>query len=525
MRNLLVSVIAALALCETNAQNANMPPKIVVNITIDQLRYDYIERFSPLFGEKGFKKLIKEGRVYKNGYQDFVKPDAASAITSIQTGTSPSVHGIISNEWYDRVKDKIINSVEDNAYLGNYIKNGYSPNKIMVSTLADELKIASQKSSIIYSIAATPECAILAGGRNANNAFWINPETGKWCTSTYYYELPFWAADYNETESLTDRIDSIDWTPLLPSDKYIYLKSEWGEKDFCHKYKNSRHTKYERYIKGGLINEEINDFAIKCLENSSMGHDNITDMLLLTYYAGNYENRSTIECPYEIQDTYVRLDKELERIITYTEKKYGLNNIMFVVSSTGYIGKDNADLSTYNIPTGEFYLNRCAALLNMYLIAQYGQGNYVTGYRENQIYLNHDLIKERKLDFDEIMDKTSEFLVTFNGISETYTSKRIMLGAWTPERQKWRNSFNRERSGDIMIELLPGWSSREENSYEYRVERANFTSSPIIFWWNGIKGEVINTPTNNNIIAPTVAYYLRIRAPNAAKAIPVTDMK
>lgn len=525
MRHLLVSVIAVLALAEANAQQSNIPPKLLVSITIDQLRYDYIERFYPLFGEKGFKRLLKEGRVYKNGYQNFINPDIASSTASIYTGTTPSVHGIIGTYWYDAASDNVVNCVLDNNFMGNFIKNGYSPNKIMTSTIADELKISTAEKGIVYSIAAYPESAIIAGGRNANNALWINDENGKWCTSTYYKDIPYWVSAYNDSLSIDHRIDDIEWQPKLNCSKYKYITSEWSKEAFDYKFKNFKNLKFRKFLKSALVNEEINNMAEKCIANTPIAADDITDMLLLTYYAGNFDDKSTIECAYEIQDTYVRLDKELERIITLAEKKAGIGNVMFVISSTGYIGKEMADLKKYNIPTGEFYINRCAALLNMYLMAQYGEGNYVSGYMDNQIYLDHQLIKEKKLNLKEILDSSTEFLMTFSGVSDVYSSKRILFDSWAPDIQKWRNTYNRLRSGDIYFELLPGWSSRNENSYEYRIERANFTASPIIFWGNGIKGITIDTPVSNEIIAPTISYYLRIRAPNAAKFIPVTDLK
>lgn len=525
MKAFLVSVITILAICETTAQEMHIPPKVLINITIDQLRYDYIERFYPLFGEKGFKKLLKSGRVYRNGYHEYINPDIASSITSIQTGTYPSIHGIISAEWYDREKRKTINCVEDSKYLGNYVNKGYSPNRIMVSTIADELKISTLSKSLIYSIGPNAESAILSGGRNADIALWLNEESGKWCTSTYYRELPYWVSSYNDSTSVDFKIDNTEWRPLLNPDKYTYLTSEWVNNDFRHRFKSYKYLKYRKFIKSGLVNNEMNNMAIECMENSPIGEDDITDMLCVTFYAGNFDDRSTIECPAEIQDTYVRLDRELARMIDVAEKEFGPDNFMIVISSTGYTTKETQDLGKYNIPTGEFYINRCSALLNMYLMAQFGEGDYVEGFHKNQIYLDLGTLKEKKLDYKTILDNATDFLITFSGVSQVYSSDNILTGPWTPDMQKWKNTYNRHKSGDLFLELLPGWSAREEDSYEYRIERAGFTASPIIFWGNSIKGEIIDTPVRNDIIAPTVAYYLRIRAPNAAKERPVTNLK
>lgn len=526
LRLFLVSAIAMLALTEGKAQTVDTAPKLVLNITIDQLRYDYLERFSPLFGENGFKRILKEGTIYRNGYHNFINPDLASSTASINTGTSPSIHGIIGNEWFDRKKERTVNCIEDKTYLGNFTKESVSPEKLMVSTISDELKISTQEKSLVYSISGEPESAILAAGRNANCALWLNDENGKWCSTTYYKEMPYWVNLYNDSLSLDHSIDKIEWEPMLDCRNYTYLTSEWQKENFKHDFKDFRSLKFKKFIKSALVNEEIGNMAQVCITKSPIGSDAIPDMLSITFYAGNFDGKSTIECALEVQDTYARLDRQLGRVIDAAAKKAGgADKLLVVVTSTGYVGKENADLKKYRIPAGEFYINRCAALLNMFLMAKYGDGNYVSGYSDNQIYLNWDLIKERKLDYDTITTDASNFLATFDGVANSYTAKRIMIGAWDPEIQKIRNKFYYRRSGDIIFELMPGWSSRDENSFEYRIERANFTASPIIFWGAGIKSEIIETPVNNEIVAPTISYYLRIRAPNAASARPITDLR
>ena len=525
MKLLLVTAFAMLALAEGKAQNVPQTPRLVVSITIDQLRYDYLERFSPLFCEHGFKRLMLEGTTCRNGFHNFINPDIASATAAIHTGTSPSINGIIGKEWFDRQKERLVSCIDDRNYLGNYTKQSVSPEKLMVSTLADELKIATQDKALVYSIAAEAESAILAAGRNANSALWINEENGKWCSTTYYKDMPYWANQYNDTCSPDNTIEKYEWRPLLDPKTYVYLTTEWEEKDFRYDFKDFRALKFKKFIKSAMVNEEIANMAQQCFDNSKIGEDDIPDLLAITLYAGNFDDKSTIECALEIQDTYARLDRQLARIIDMAAKKSGGHDrLMVVVTATGYVGKENADLKKYRIPSGEFYINRCTALLNMYLMAKHGQGNYVAGYSNNQIYLNNELIKERKLNYDSLAIDATEFLSTFDGIANAYTAKRIQIGAWDPALQQWRNIFNYRRSGDILYDLQPGWSSRDENSYEYRIDRANFIASPIFFWGSNIKSELIETPVNNNVVAPTVAYYLRIRAPNAAEARPMTNI-
>lgn len=506
---------------EISAQNPESVPKLVVGITIDQLRYDYIEMFKPLFGEKGFARLFREGIVCRNGEYGFSNPDKASATAAIYTGATPYVNGIVGRKWFDRDSDKLAGCIDDDKYAGIYTMRGASPEKLMTTTLADELKIATGGKSIIYSIAADAEMAVLAGGRNANGSFWINDNNGKWSSSTYYGEFSGWAARYNDENGLDLKLDTMAWKTLKNVSLYKYLTSEWEDGAFDWNFKNFKKLKYSKFKTSGLVNEEINNLAEICLNNSGMGTDNIPDLLMLAYNAGNFDDRSTIQCIYEIQDTYVRLDKELARIMSLVEKKVGSGNVLFFVTSTGYVNSEMKDLSKYNIPSGEFYLNRCSALLNMFFMAKYGDGNYIEGFYGDEIYINRKTLEEKKLDYEKILNEASEFLITFDGIADVFTSKRLLLDINIPELYFKRNAFNRERSGDIMIEILPGWSSRDENSYVNNVKRLEFVETPLFFWGNGLKADKQEAGFRVEQIIPTVSKILRIRSPNAAAGHPL----
>lgn len=527
MKIFLTSFLSSLVLGgELYAQTpASVTPRLVVGITIDQLRYDYLEMFMPLMGDRGFARVFKEGLVYKNGEYDFSNPDLASAVASIYTGTSPSVNGIIGRQWFDRIQGKVIGCVDDKKYAGNYTMDGMSPENLETSTLADELKIATGGKGLVYTIASDADAAVLSAGRNANCAFWLSDSNGKWSSTTYYREFPGWASKYNDTKGLDLKIDSMVWTAAKSIDKYRYLTSEWQKEPFEWKFKEFHKLKYKKFKSSALVNQEINNLATECLNNSGIGTDDIPDLLLLTYNAGNFDGRSSIECAYEIQDTYVRLDKELERIISLAESKVGAGNVLFFITSTGYVNSEMKDLTKYNIPSGEFYLNRCCALLNMFFMAQYGEGNYIEGFHDNNIYINKKLLKEKQLELDRILQDASDFLITFSGVSEVYTSKQLLLEANTTEQYRRRRAYSRKRSGDIIIDILPGWSSREEDSYENNVERHNFMETPVMFWGNGVKSAKIETPVTVDMIIPTVSRILRIRSPNAAAGHPFYDVK
>ena len=524
MKGILTSLITALTFTGLQGQSLPAAPKLVVGLTIDQLRTDYLEAFSSLYGEKGFKRLWKEGRVFYNAEYTFSGVDRASAIAAIYTGTTPSVNGIIANRWMDASTLRVVNSTDDKGFMGYYTDQTCAPTQLLTSTIADELKVATQGKGLVYAIAPDCEAAIFAAGHGGNGVFWLNPNTGKWSGSTFYGEFPWWANQYNDRKAIDLRISGLAWEPLFPRSMYKYLPDR-REASFKHKFEDERSNKFRRFIASPLVNEEVNALAAEVLGKSSIGSDEVTDLLAITYYAGNYIQKAGQEAGLEIQDTYVRLDRCIGTLLDLIEKKIGLHNVLFFVTSTGYTDNDPIDSGSYKIPGGEFHLNRCAALLNMYLMATYGQGKYVETYHNRQIYLNHKLLEKKQLNLTDVQEKCADFLIQFSGVNEVYSAHRLLLGAWTPEIYKIRSGFHRKRSGDLVIDVLPGWTIVDENTDDRQVVRYSYAPTPLVFMGYAIKPSIIETPVTIDRIAPTLSHFMRIRAPNACTSTPLTGLR
>lgn len=521
MKGLLTSIITALTFTGLQAQPLPVPPKLVIGLTIDQLRTDYLEAFSALYGEKGFKRLWKEGRIYQNLEFNFTNVDRASSIAAIYSGTTPSINGIIAENWLDASTLRPVNCVDDRGFMGNYTDESSSASQLLTSNISDELKVATQGKGLVYAIASYREAAILAAGHAGNGAFWLNDNTGKWCGTTYYNEFPWWVSQYNDRKAIDFRIGDITWTPSHPLEAYKYLTSEWPQESFKYKFDEAKKNKFRKLKVSPYINEEINNLVSDFLDNSTIGKDEIPDLLALTYYAGNYDHKSVRENALEMQDSYVKLDKNIGNLLDLIDKKIGLNNVILFITSTGYTDTEAPDLNKYRIPGGEFYLNRCAALLNMYLMAVYGQGQYVEAYYDQQIYLDHKLIESKQLNLSEVLSKCSDFLIQFSGVQEVYSSNRLLLGAWTPDIDKIKNAYHRKRSGDLLIDVLPGWNIIHEDLGDNKVVRKSYVPSPLIFLGGTVKPEIIQSPVTVDCIAPTLTNFMRIRAPNGCSAKPL----
>ena len=521
----LTSLLAVMAIAGLQAQAIPEVPRLVVGLTIDQLRMDYIEAFSAMYTERGFKRLWKEGRVYRNAEYEFAGVDKASSVAAIYTGANPYVNGIVADSWLDRSTLRVINCVDDTGFMGIYTSESTSPARLKVSSLPDELMVATQGVSEVYSIAPTREMAVLSAGHASKGAFWINDETGKWSGTTYYENFPSWVSNYNDRQGLDFRIGEMTWGPYLPVSVYKYLTTETKQVTFKHKFEDERKQKYRKFKTSPYANEEVNRLVNACLNATSIGMDLVPDFLALSYYAGNYDHRPARELPLEMQDTYVRLDANLAELLDIIDRKVGLGNTLFFITSTGYADPEPIDEARYRIPGGEFHLKRCAALLNLYLAAIYGEGQYVEAFHEQEIYLNHKLIEDKHLNLSEILNRSSEFLVQFSGVKDVYSSQRLLLGAWTPETGMIKNRYNKACSGDLWVEILPGWTMVREHSLDTKVVRDMYASAPLFFFGWDVKPEIIHTPVKIGNIVSTLTHFMRIRAPNAAILPPLTDIR
>ena len=490
-------------------------PRLVVNITIDQLRTDYLEAFSPLYGTDGFKRLFSNGMVFENASYSFNAIDRASAISSVITGVSPYYHSIIGDRWLDKETLRPVLCTDDPKQAGTA-----SPSQLQVSTLGDELKVATQGMAKIFSISPYQDAAILSAGHAADGAFWIDTKNGQWKTSQYYLNAsPNWLLNFNQLQSPYTKIGNTLWEPVIKlAGTFNYYQHIDGQKPFKHAFKGER--KFIEYLASGLVNTDVTDMALQCVTNHALGYDRVTDMLCLTYYAGSFDHRPVSVCQMELQDTYVRLDREISRLIKTLESKLGAGHILLMVTSTGYSEEEEDDYQKYRIPTGTFYMNRTANLLNMYFGAIWGQGRYVETCFKNQIFLSHKLLESKRISLTDAGQRAQEFISQLEGVRNVYTALQLLTGN-NPQTNKIRNGFHPERNGDILIEVSPGWKLVNENTQETQLSRASFIQFPILFYGMGIPSEKVKAPITTDRIAPTIAKIIRIRAPNACLAEPL----
>lgn len=481
-------------------------PKLVVMITVDQLRSDFLHEFEGLYTDTGLKRLMNGGRFYANGYYAFESIDRASAVATLTTGTNPYVNGIVSSRWLDRSSLRLMDCTEDVACKGINTNEMASPAKLKAIALSDEMKRATRGKSMVCAIAPERDAAILSGGHAADVVLWMNDDTGKWCTSSYYGSFPAWAEAKNRDVASMKKV----WTPTFPTEIY----ENFGEKapePFKYVFEGGKAVK--DFKTSACINDEVTDMAVACLYGNKLGLDDIPDYLAVTYYAGNYLGAPMDDRPIEVQDIYSKLDGNISKLLGELDKRVGLKNVLVCLSSTGYVVEGETDDSVYKIPSGLVHIDRVAALLDVYLGAVFGKAKYVEQYYNSQIYLNRKLIEQMQLDKLDVISHAVEFLLSVDGVEDVFTIYRLG-GMLSPELQYVKNGYNASCSGDIWLRLMPGWHMAKHAASASNLVRRGAVNFPMIIYGAAVEKGVVEEATPVNVLVPELARLLHVRCPN-----------
>jgi hypothetical protein len=526
MRKFITSLIAILVVANLQAQQ-KQAPRLVVCITIDQLRGDYLDFFKESFGEHGFKKLLNDGVVYKHVQFEFSNIDQASAFATIFTGSNPCYHSITGNKRFDFEREQELSCVYDAHYLGNYTHQNFSPKNLLSSTIGDELKLASRGTGEVFAIAPEAESAILSAGHVADGAFWIDDYNGKWATTTFYKSIPPYVDKLNSgAESLSSRLSSISWTPLLSDDKYSALPYIADKKPYRYTFNEKEFGCYPRFKTSPYVNNEVCKLAKQFINNGEIGTHPTPDLLLVTFYGGNFADVQDKTYTKEVQDIYHQLDLNIAELLEAIDKKVGLYKTLIVVTGTGYYS-DTEVIPDDQKPTGGvFHPKRCTALLNMYLRQVYGQKNWLKGYYNQQIFLNRKTIEDENLDLAEFQHKAAEFIAEFSGVQQVITDMSLRTGEWNEGSATLRYGTYHIGRGDLIIELQPGWGVEDETiGKKTSMKRNNAVITPLIFLGHNLKPIQIDRSVYATEIAPTITHVMRIRAPNACSDLPLSEIR
>lgn len=514
-------------------------PKMVVGIVVDQMRWDYLYRFYERYGHSGFRRLLQDGYSCNNTTINYLPTYTAPGHACIYTGSIPAIHGIAGNDWVDKSGNRMYCVQDATVTTTEPTKDGpMSPANLLTTTITDELRLATNNMSRVYGISLKDRGSIIPAGHMANGAYWYNDLTGNFISSSYYPNAnPNWLKRFNERK-VADSLVAMGWYTLFASNTYWQSDADsaaWegtlaGEKSpvFPHLFDTLTGPRRYGVIKSIPAGNTISMMMAKaCIEGEQLGKGQYTDFLALSLSATDYIGHRFAPNSIEIEDTYLRLDRDIADLLLYLDKQYGKDGYLVFLTADHGAAQNANYLTARHILAGSEHGN-VKEELNAWLKQIYGVDNLVTFTDNYQIYFDEPLIAKSGKDRESIRANTMSWLQLQPQVAYAIDMENIWRNT-VPEPIKTMavNGYNNQRSGGIQVILQPGWynSSGHATGTTHGTWNPYDAHIPLIwFGWNIKRGES-DAPVNMTDIAPTVASLLHVQMPNGCVGKTIQGLK
>ena len=515
-------------------------PKLVVGIVVDQMRYDFLHRYSEKYSSGGFKRLMKEGFNCRNNHYDYAPTVTAAGHAAIFTGSIPAINGIIGNEWFNQKTGKSVYCVEDSSVrtVGSDSNAGLmSPKNLLVSTITDQLKIANNFQSKTIGIALKDRGSILPAGHTANAAYWFDSKNGAWITSSFYMnDLPQWVKDFNSMK-MPQKYMAEGWKTLLPIEKYTestadnqaYEAKLSGEKTatFPHELAAQSGVNLLEVIRTTPFGNTLTkDFALVAIQNENLGKSPKTDFLTISFSSPDYVGHAFGPNSIEVEDTYLRLDKDIEEILTSLDNSLGKGNYLVFLSADHGVADVPGFWQSQKLPAGVVDAAMSSREVKTALKTAFGEGEFIIAEDNSQLYLNANLMEEKKISYTQIYEIVRKTLLKRDDVADVIDLHNLANSTLPDYQLSYvKNGFNPRRSGDIMVVLNPSWfAGRKQGTTHGSLYRYD-THVPLLFYGWKIKSGETTLRTNISDISPTVADLLNILEPNGSVGNVISGVK
>ena len=545
---LLVGVLAGQNIRAAEAESAT--PKLVVQITVDQLRGDLPMRYRERLGKGGFRYLLEQGTHYSNAHYRHANTETAVGHATLVTGADPSRHGIVSNYWFDQTSGETVYNTEDDRHhiLGKKPKphKGVSPRNLLSSTIGDELVLSNAGKSRVFSVSGKDRGAILPGG-HAGKAFWYSKSSGQFVSSTYYYdEYPKWVADWNAKKP-AERYRGKQWKLIQPRENYFAgdIDDRIFEADFKSLGRTFPHgygdDKYLNLVVGltPAIDELTLEFAKLTIEQEKLGVGEVTDFLAVSFSATDYVGHLFGPSSLESEDNILRLDRILASFFEFLDRTVGLENTLIVLSAD-HGGPDAPEHvhTTIGLDTGRFSFDhfKQANPLTAALKQRFGRDDLILAHSHPYLHLDYKVIREAGLNASEVERFVAAQAIKLPGIAYAMSRSELVDGQYAdaPIQRQIRRNFHFDRSGSVHLVQdqywflhstdeaakmgLPGLAAIHGSPWAYD------TYVPIFFAGHTVPAQKIERRVSPTDIAPTLSTYLGIKFPSASIGEPLPEV-
>lgn len=531
MKNSSLFILAILLLAnsifaqKTSSTAVQSKPKLVVGIIVDQMRYDYLNKYYSRFSEGGFKRMMNQGINCTDNHYSYAPTVTAAGHASVYTGTTPAVHGIVGNDWTDVLSGKKVYCTDDSTVqtVGTTGKTGWmSPKNLWTSTITDQLRLAQNFKNKTIAIALKDRGAILPGGHTANGAYWYDSKEGNWITSTFYMkELPAWVQKFN-SEKQAENLTKNPWNTFFPINTYT-LSAE-DDQAYEGKYPGAKTSTFPHSFEGTNALEVIRtspmgntltkNFAIRSIDEEKLGQGNSTDFLAVSFSSPDYIGHTFGPQSIELEDNYIRLDRDIEEILNHLDTKIGKGNYLVFLSADHAVADVPGYLQSKKLPGGVYDRAKALTEIKNALKLAVGTGDLIIGEENSQLYLDPKAMERLQISRELVFQTIEKALNKTEGFSRLIDLKNLenttLINGF---KDKITNGYHPLRSGDFMILLKPQWFVGSKTGTTHSTLYAYDTHVPLLFYGWKVPAKRINSRTEINDIAPTLSNLLNIMEP------------
>lgn len=530
---LLLTALFCISQASAQTPNTNRP-KLVVGIVVDQMRPDYIIRYWNKLGNAGFKRILKEGFNCRNTQYNYAPTYTGPGHASIYTGTTPSMHGIAGNDWFDVAANDTVYCASDEkvtAVGGEGREGMMSPSRLLTTTITDQLQLSTQMKAKVVGISLKDRGAILPAGRSADAAYWFDGKTGNWISSTWYMNsLPKWAQDFNERK-WSDEYLSQPWKTVLPINYYTESDSDdspyealfRGETKpvFPHDLPALRGTSFDLLRRTPFGNTLTKDFGLAAILGEQLGADSITDFLCLSFSSTDYVGHQYGPNAIETEDTYIRLDRDMADLLTFLDNRIGKGKYLVYLTADHACMENPKHMMDHKIHAGFVPSAGIEDSLRSLLTRTYGHPEYIRCFLNDQVYLHEDKILADKNDICAIEATIARYAKDhIQGVYLGLTSCDLETESYDDLiRQRIQNGHYHGRSGNVWLVYAPGWTERlfggDGTQGTTHGSPYAYDAHVPLYWfgWNIPAGSTTDL-VNITDIAPTLSFLLNITLPN-----------
>ncbi len=512
-------------------------PKLVVGIVVDQMRYDYLTRFYNKYSEGGFKRLMNDGFNCKNNHFNYIPTYTGPGHASIYTGTTPKYNGIIANNWYDKKTKEFVYCASDNAVqsVGTTDDAGkMSPHRMQTTSFTDENRLFTQMQGKTIGVSLKDRGAILPAGHTANAAYWFHgKDEGNWISSTFYMTaLPNWVQNFN-TSNVAESYFKV-WNTLYPIETYTESGPDLNNFEGGFKGKEQATFPYDLeklknensgfdILKATAYGNSLTtDFAMAAISGEQLGQDNITDILALSFSSTDYVGHNFGVNSKEVEDTYLRLDLDIERFLNYLDKTVGVGEYtIFLTADHGAVNVPSY-LTSVKIPSGYLNNKETKQKFEVFMVERFGVADLIENISNNQIFLNREKISELKLNITDVQETIVNELISYENIAKIYSATTMNTTSFTEGIESLlQNGYNQKRSGDVLMVPDLAYISYSKTGSTHGSGFNYDTHVPLLFFGKGIiKGSTLEKTVIPDI-APTMSAMLGISFPNGTTGKPL----